>query len=201
MDTPKALSSIETAFGISYMKQVHGADIKFIDKPGEYACDGIFTACDNMALVVKTADCMPILFHSEKEGLSGALHMGWRSAKDGILDNIAFDLSSFTVVAGVGMRRCCYRVGEEFLGHVRLKPFVNKKGDSYYFDPAGFLRHSLIRKGMKEENFIDHNTCSHCSEGGFFSHRKTATKNRTLSFVIKTDVGSRCQLPGSRKNI
>jgi polyphenol oxidase len=184
-DMPVALELAADRFGICHMKQVHGTEIKLVEVPGQYICDGIFTRRDNIAMVVKTADCMPILFFSRKEGIIGAVHMGWRSAKDGILDNIGFDLSSFTVIAGVGMRKCCYRVGEEFRGYERFRHYLTYRESGYFFDPVSFLKNALMEKGMKEENFTDHSTCSYCSKSGFFSHRRNATKNRTLSFVIK----------------
>lgn len=185
LDMPMALAAGTEDIPVSYMKQVHGADIKTVDAPGQYVCDGIFTKREGLALVVKTADCMPILFYSRAEGVAGVVHMGWRSAKDGILDNIGRDLSTFTVIAGVGMRKCCYEVGEEFLSYPGFSEFIAKRGDSNYFDPISFLISRLSKYGMTKKNFIDHDACSYCSKGGFFSHRKTATKNRTLSFVMK----------------
>jgi copper oxidase (laccase) domain-containing protein len=184
-DAPKALSLTAGAFGTSFMKQVHGADIKLVDRPGQYTCDGIFTAAEKLALFVKTADCLPLLFYSKEKGVTGAVHMGWRSAKDGILENIPFGLSSFEVIAGVGMRDCCYQVGSEFLDHGRFNGFVGMREGVYYFDPVGFARTELIKKGLSEKMFFDYNICSHCSADGYFSHRKNATNNRTLSFVMK----------------
>jgi YfiH family protein len=184
-DVPKAIANGTADLEVSYMKQVHGPEIRIVEEPGQYVCDGMFTKKAGLALVVKTADCMPIIFYSPSEGIAGVVHMGWRSAKDGILDNIKFDLSAFTVIAGVGMRKCCYKVGEEFTGYPSFKGFVDARDGSYYFDPIGFISSRLVQKGMKEENFTDQGTCSYCSSAGFFSHRRTATKSRTLSFVMK----------------
>lgn len=183
-EAPKALSFLEKGFGTGYMKQVHGPDILLIDGPGQYTCDGIFTRKEDIALIVKTADCMPLLFSSEREGVAGVVHMGWRSANAGILDNIPFDLSSFTVAMGVGMRKCCYRVGEEFLAYRQLMGSLEKRDGGYYFDPVGFAVAGLIKKGMKASSFFDYNVCSCCSKAGFYSHRRDATDNRTMSFVM-----------------
>jgi len=184
-DMVKALAFSREKFTIAYMNQVHGAMVRLIDAPGIYECDGLFTGNDNLALVIKTADCMPIMFYSEKENIIGAVHMGWRSAKEGILDNIKFDLSSFKVIAGPAMRKCCYEVGGEFQGYPGLKKFLEPKSGFLYFDPIGFLKEGLRRKGLAEENFFDIDICSYCSEFNFFSYRKTGTADRTLSFVLK----------------
>lgn len=183
-DMDIALSFLNKKIDVAYMDQVHGSEIKKIDTPGLYTCDGIFTDKADLTLVVKTADCMPLIFCSRQENVVGVVHMGWRSAKGGILDNIPYELSSFKVFAGVGMRKCCYEVGSEFLAHKNFKPHIRSRGGKYYFDPLGFARTSLVANGLKEENFSDLGLCSYCSEQNFFSHRKTATRNRTLSFIL-----------------
>ncbi len=111
--------------------------------------------------------------------------MGWRSAEAGILDNISFDLSSFAAIAGIGLRQCCYEVGEEFLEHERLKPFLERKQKKIFFDPIGFARATLIKKGLSEDNFFDLGLCNFCMESDFFSYRKSHTENRTVSFILK----------------
>lgn len=185
-DMPVVLSSIGKASVLAHMKQVHAADVKTIDSPGIYECDGIFTRSPYMALVVRTADCLPLVFHSEKENAIGVVHMGWRSAVTGILDNINFDLSSFTCVAGVGLRSCCYRVGEEFLEEDCTKAFVVTRNKSCYFDAVEFARRNLMRRGLQEKNFFDVGACSYCSGENFHSHRRTGSLDRTLSFIVRT---------------
>lgn len=180
----KALSFLDKKFDLAYMKQVHGAAVQKISVPGVYTCDGIFTDAKDLALVVRTADCLPLIFYSQKENIAGVVHMGWRSAKEGILSNIPYDLSSFKVAAGVGMRRCCYEVGSEFLDYTDMKPHISVRNDKYYFDATAFAKKALLSKGLKEENFLDMGICSYCSDENFFSHRKTATPNRTLSFIL-----------------
>lgn len=184
-DMLKALDFLKEKFAVAYMNQVHGAIVRLIDAPGMYECDGLFTRNDNLTLVIKTADCMPITLYSEKENMIGAVHMGWRSAKEGILDNIKFDLSSFKAIAGPGMRKCCYKVGEEFRGYSRFRKFLEPKSGALYFDPIGFFKEGLRQKGLAEENFFDIDICSYCSGYDLFSYRKTGTTDRTLSFILK----------------
>ena len=184
-DLPKALSFIDKKFYVSYMDQVHGPEIKVIDSPGQYRCDGLFTGSEDISLAVRTADCLPILFYSKKEGVIGAVHMGWRSAEKGILDNIPFDLASFIVLSGAGMRKCCYELGAEFLNYPTIRPFLGKRGAAYYLDPIAFAKQKLFRKGLKSENFFDVDICNHCSSNQFFSYRKTGMPDRTLTFILK----------------
>jgi len=185
LDMSAALAPAGMSPAIAFMKQVHGPEVKNITEAGIYVCDGIFTGISGLALVVRTADCLPLIFYSEKMNISGVVHMGWRSAAGGILENIGYDLSSFICVAGVGLRTCCYRVGTDFTAHERVKEFVRKTADSLIFDPIAFARHHLIRKGLRPENFFDAGICSYCSPDGFHSHRRTGTPDRTLSFIVR----------------
>ncbi len=185
-DIPQVLASLGKDAKLAHMKQVHGPDVKMIESPGVYECDGLFTRESDLALIVRTADCLPLVFYSEKARAVGVVHMGWRSAAAGILEYIPFDLSSFTCVAGVGLRSCCYRVGDDFMENLRMKRFVTRRENSYYFDPIDFARRSLIRNGLRESNFFDAGDCSFCSGEEFHSHRRTGAADRTLSFIVKS---------------
>ncbi|MBD3264579.1 MAG: hypothetical protein GF375_05725 [Candidatus Omnitrophica bacterium] len=167
-----------------WMRQIHSADVRIAKRKGEYDCDGIFSSAGNKLMIVKTADCLPLIFHSKKLKVSGLIHMGWRSAAKGILNNIPYGLKSFKVVLGPGLRKCCYQVGEEFSRFPLLKDYLQPAGDKLYFDPVGFVKENLAAKGMDEDNIFDINMCSFCSRTDLFSYRKTFTDKRNLSFVF-----------------
>ncbi|KJJ83454.1 Multi-copper polyphenol oxidoreductase, laccase [Candidatus Omnitrophus magneticus] len=185
------ISSLFLSFGftkkIAYMKQIHSERICFVKDAGEYEGDGLFTNSKDLSLVVKTADCMPIILHSEVLKITGVIHMGWRSAICGILDNIIrcvniSELSSFKIILGPGMRKCCYSVGEEFFGHKSFVPFLSRNGERIFFDPVNFSRNTLLKYGVDENSFCDTDICSICSGKDIFSHRKKHA-GRTLSFI------------------
>lgn len=191
VDTAKALSFATPQPDIAYLKQVHSARIHFVHKPGLYEGDGLFTQEARIALVVKTADCLPLLLYSRALGVLGVVHMGWRGAREGILDGIAGaigrpDLAGFTAVAGVGMRSCCYEVGEDFAQCAQLRDFLSTRAKRLLFDPVAFARSTLAKYGIKEENFFDLGICSLCAPQKYFSYRRDKTSARTLSFIVKT---------------
>lgn len=184
-DIKKALAGLCKNFKVAHLKQIHSAKIYLIEKGGIYEGDGLFASKDNTVMVVRTADCLPILLYSQALGIAGVIHMGWRGAKEGILDNIPYELFSFKAIAGVGLRQCCYAVGKDFLQHDNLSSFVNKSQDGLFFDPVSFAKAALMRRGLREENFFDIAKCSLCSKENFFSFRRDKTSNRTLSFIIQ----------------
>ena len=65
------------------MKQTHSDKVVQINKAGNYDSDGILTSTKNLGLVVKTADCLPILL--EDDISIGAVHAGWRGVKNNIV--------------------------------------------------------------------------------------------------------------------
>lgn len=52
---------------LSYMNQLHGDRLRRISDPGVYDCDGLVTDKADHLLVVKTADCLPLLCYDNKK--------------------------------------------------------------------------------------------------------------------------------------
>lgn len=180
-----AVSSLSEDFRVRHMRQSHSNQVNCLEGLEVSDSDGLFTKESQEAVVVKSADCLPICFSSQELGVIGVVHMGWRSAAKGILDNVSYDLKSFKVVLGVGLRRCCYRVGKEFLGYPRLTKYLEQKQEQFYFNPIRFAKEELFKKGLKSENLHDLGLCSFCSEVPVFSYRRTNTDSRTLSFILR----------------
>lgn len=172
-------------FALAYLNQIHSSKVNFIEKAGVYEGDALFSKNDNCLLAVRTADCLPLFFHYAAAEVIGIVHMGWRGAAAGILDNIGGDLSGYTAVAGVGLRRCCYQVGDEFRNYAVLLPFINPQEGRLYFDVLGFVKRALSARGIKNNNFFDLGICSFCAAKKFPSWRRCPFPERTLSFIMK----------------
>ena len=181
------ISSFNKSVRLAYLNQTHSDRVNVIKSPGVYDGDALFTDLDNCVLAIKTADCLPLFFLSTQLGVIGILHMGWRPAEKGILENIPYDLSSFIVISGVGLRFCCYQVGKEFLDYVRLLKYVKDYNNKFYFDPVEFAKDELLKLGLKEKNFFDLDICSLCNFSDFFSYRRNKTSLRTISFIVKNE--------------
>jgi len=178
---------IFTALGktISYawMKQIHGPVIHDVSEKGKYEGDGLFTRREDFVLVVRTADCLPILLSGN--GDIGVVHMGWRSAQTGILDNLPKDLSGYKVFLGPSMRKCCFEVGDDFKQYKNFTKHIIKLGDKLNFDPIGFVRDNLLARGLLPQNLYDCDICTICGDKGLFSFRKDKTDKRILNFIFR----------------
>ena len=63
--------------------QVHGnevVEVTHLEDVSEVKADGLFTQLPNVALAIRTADCVPILMTDKSATVVAALHAGWRSA-------------------------------------------------------------------------------------------------------------------------
>jgi YfiH family protein len=169
----------------AWMNQVHGPVIIDVEKQGKYEGDGLITHERDFALVVRTADCVPILLAGD-DGNIAAVHMGWRSAQTGILDNLPKDLSGYKAVIGPCMRKCCFEVGEDFYQYKNFTPYIAKRADKRYFDPIGFARDNLAARGLNSRDLYDCGICTICSDENFFSFRKDKTQNRISSFILRS---------------
>ncbi|MCP4652085.1 MAG: polyphenol oxidase family protein [Candidatus Omnitrophica bacterium] len=182
-DIMTALSFLNQKPDVAYLNQVHGAQTHLIESSGVYTGDGLFTKKNNLALIVRSADCMPIFFSSQN--CVGMVHMGWRSAKEGVLNNTPGDLSKFKVAVGAGMRRCCYQVGCEFFDYPQFTEHISQKDDKAIFNPVSFIKDNLYPNGLSDNRFFDLKVCSKCSDKGLFSFRRNQTSSRILSFILR----------------
>ncbi len=109
------------------MEQVHGKRVEVVEEAKDAwvpACDGLVTDRPGVALVVRSADCLPLIAFDPVRRVVGAAHGGWRGVKAGIPQQlVALFLSKFQCVAGdirvaIGpaIGPCCYEVGLEFEG-------------------------------------------------------------------------------------
>ena len=67
---------------IASMEQSHSDVSLEVDTPGTYKTDGLITKKTKLALVVKTADCMPVIIADENK--VGIIHIGWKGLENKI---------------------------------------------------------------------------------------------------------------------
>lgn len=74
-----------------WMEQIHGRNVEIIDGPRDEpvpATDAIVTNVPGLALVVLTADCVPILLSDDEAGVLAAVHAGRIGARIGIVPKV-----------------------------------------------------------------------------------------------------------------
>jgi len=159
--------------------QVHGAVVAEAE-PGDILetprtwepCDGLWSDRPGQAMLLLTADCLPVaLARTSGSPRLALLHVGWRGVLAGILEAGVAALAPGSVAAaiGPGIGSCCYEVGEEVAG-----PFRARFGDDVLEGGRLDLRlaaeRALRTAGCRDVEQVD--LCTFCEEGLFFSHRR-----------------------------
>ena len=162
---------------VATMDQTHSSEIAFADSNISYKCDGIYTNKIKLPLVVKTADCVPLLMESSK-GVS-ATHAGWRGLEKSIFEKSLdiHEISSLKISIGPHARKCCYEVGAEFLE--TFNNSINKVNDKYYLDLTKNIKQFAFENNI---NLEDTGVCTICNKE-YFSYRKNKTNERQFSFI------------------
>lgn len=101
----------------SWANQVHGTDVLRVTAPGGAGDgDGLLTDAADLALVVATADCVPVIIEGERT--TAIVHAGWRGMAAGV---VAAGVAEMTAggdrprraAIGPSIGPCCYEVGDE----------------------------------------------------------------------------------------
>jgi hypothetical protein len=185
------------------LRQVHSNRVHIIEEISAQwngvEGDALATRVENIALAVKTADCMPVLIADPVTKAVAAVHSGWRGTLSGILlctiremrRAFGSDPAHLLAAIGPGIRACCYEVGSDVAGLFRTdypgtcweSPGEGHRG-KYFLDLPKVLDAQMNLAGMQPENRFDLSLCTCCHTSEFFSHRaEGAAAGRMMSVI------------------
>lgn len=188
-----------------FTRQVHGVHVAQVGRaqrgqglflPVSEARDGLVTNEPDVALVVFSADCTPILLHDPVTGAVGAVHSGWRGTAQGIVlravekMTAAFGARPEDIRAAIGpcISRCCFEthsdVPQAMLAQVGSEAHraIFPHGEKYHVDLKEINRIWLQRAGVLQIDVSADCTC--CQPERFWTHRKTGDARGSLAAVI-----------------
>lgn len=183
-------------------KQVHSLNIRRVT-PAEGGrmfedTDGFVTDRKGIALMVKIADCVPILLWDPEGGVIAALHAGWRGsggaiARKGVEAMMALGADPGRIRAAVGacIHACCYEVQIDFVdamtalaGRELADACIREREGRFYADLPELNRRMLLLSGLSEENIDINPACTCCHPDRYFSHRASGGRRGTMAAVI-----------------
>jgi purine-nucleoside/S-methyl-5'-thioadenosine phosphorylase / adenosine deaminase len=152
----------------SWPRQVHGAAVVRANGRGEPA-DAIWTDEPGRALVVVTADCLPVaLVRLDGPPALALVHVGWRGLAAGVVDAAVEALGGRLAAAiGPGIGLCCYEVREDVAGL-----FDSKHVRDGRLDLPAAVERALRATGV--ERVDSRHECTACHPERYFSHRRDA---------------------------
>ncbi len=178
------------------MRQVHGSSVAMV---GNTNAPQYFPKSDALVykikksdkfpspvLIVRTADCVPILLRDAEKGIYGVVHAGWK----GTLHNIAqktvrrmisngSDIRSIQATIGPHIKSCCYSVDEK-RARIFLKTFPSvpkgtvEKKSTWYLNLEEINRNQLQSLGVSDIECSS--TCTYCTPEKYFSFRQQNKK-------------------------
>ena len=188
-----------------WLKQVHSAhvlEVKNAVSFGHSEADAMVTLLPNVALVIHTADCIPLL--SFEDEVIGACHGGWRGISKGIISNWVHKMVSLgahkerlKVLIGPAIGPCHFEVGFEVaeelckidgkkLNGNQLQKIVHPHGDvnKKYIDLPALAVEHLLLNGILANNIDVSKSCTYCAPEKYFSYRRNKTEMGRLEAVI-----------------
>ena len=164
----------------AWVKQVHGADTIGVTTPGDHGeADALFTTTPDLALVVATADCVPVIL--EGRGGVGIAHAGWRGAAAGVVAELRFAMEGAGIrveraAIGPAIGPCCFEVGPEVAARFPEHGAETTWGTTSV-DLAGAIAGSLAGLDVWVSG-----ACT-VDDDRFWSHRRDGTRHRQVSVV------------------
>ncbi len=188
--------------GAAWLRQVHSATVCEAS-PG--ACgegDALISAQRNLALVVVTADCVPVILVSDRE--VAAVHAGWRGIVAGVVPAAVARFRGAAPNAawiGPAIGPCCYEVGDEVAASVVASsgPDVLRPGrrDRPHLDLQAAVERQLSAAGVRRCHRIAR--CTACHPQWLHSYRRDGARaGRNLALVWRRREGDSGGTTGAR---
>ena len=196
-------SKFAAALGLQHLSivratQVHGAEAETVWKPPRAGTVGhagerdiLVTNLSRVALVVQTADCVPMVL-AAPEGV-GVAHAGWRGSAKNVAGAAVAALTNlgsfpFDVRAWIGpsIRACCYEVGGDVASLFPAEFAHASAGGKFHLDLASLNVAQLEAARVPRESIFVHSACTKCGGSTFASYRRDGeTAGRMIALVAR----------------
>jgi hypothetical protein len=185
-------------------RQVHGADWRVVEgsafEPAGEAmpADILLTAAPDVLLLMKFADCTPLVFWDPPRAWAAVAHAGWRgtalnvaaTAVDALRQAAGSDPADLRVGIGPNIGPCCYEVGAEVLAAVVTTGVPEAavvhpgRGERPHLDLAAANRWQLEAAGVPAGQIESAGRCTACEAAEFFSHRALGAPAGRFAVVV-----------------
>ncbi len=180
------------------MDQTHSAQVKVVEqrdvgcgfsKPALPVVDAVCTDMHDILLVVKGADCVPILFHDPVSGAVAAAHSGRKGTQASIAVQVVKSLqehyqskpADLQVWVGPGVSGEHYQVSQSVYDE-----FVQATGVPQplgrHLDLRAVIVADLLRAGVSQRRLHCNRECTYASDK-YFSYRQDKDCGRQLSAI------------------
>ncbi len=185
---------------LAYVWQVHSDRVLVVDRPSNVGApekaDAMVTDRPEITLMMRFADCVPILAFDPKRRATGMAHAGWKGTLSGIARRLIEQLEiqygsrpeDLLVGIGPSIAAHHYPVGPEVVDAVKTAfggasaQFLEADGDQVLFDLWGANRWLLEGAGVTEIEISG--ICTACGTDDWFSHRAEAGRTGRFGALL-----------------
>lgn len=171
------------------MRQVHGADVHVVDATSEAPTgDGLVTTEPGTVLMVRVADCVPVLLADPEAGVVAAVHAGRPGLVAGVVPQALETMRSAgarRIRAWVGPHVCgaCYEVPEQMRADVCAvvpEAFAETSWGTPSVDVGAGVRAQLVRGAAQ---VVDASRCT-IEDEDLFSYRRQGRASGRLAGLV-----------------
>ncbi len=155
-------------------KSVGDADILLTDNPGQL-------------ILIKTADCQPVILADPVNKACAVVHSGWKGSVLNVIskaiylmiDSFGSDPSEIKAAVGPALGCCC----AEFINYKKEIPekLWKYRVGKYNFDFREMSKNQLYESGIRNKNIWVDQRCTKCNTDIFFSYRAEKITGRQAS--------------------
>jgi len=160
--------------------------------------DALYTFEKNIVLSSFTADCVPVILYSEKDGLIGVVHSGWQGTVKEITRKLLehlkqqeqIDLTALKIIIGPALSQRKFEVDQDVhnqfsaLGYAEPFMYFKEETGKYHIDNQQTVKTQCILSGVPEANITIDPMCTYESEE-CFSYRQDRGTGRHLTFIMQ----------------
>jgi YfiH family protein len=186
-------------FNLLRIRQTHSDIIIEADKPQTQLieADAHFSAKTNQALIISTADCMPIMIYCPQTHRAAAVHAGWRGVANKITEKTLKTLietgstqKNFEIFVGPSILKNSFEIDTDVFNILKQSQYNLKDSDysefknsKYYVDLAKIVSSQInfATENKAQIHFCNINTKT--SENFHSYRRGKQSKERNLSFI------------------
>lgn len=191
-----------------YAHQVHGTKCVKVDSSfkgmgsetyegGVNYADALYTYESGLALSCFYADCTPIYFYDETNGLIGIIHAGWQGTVSNIVEVVidklvleeSVDPKNLKFIIGPSIKKDSFEVSHdvynEFLNskYIDMDMIKIKASEKWLIDTDAYNENIMLKKGVQKENIFISNIDTY-KEEELFSFRRDKEKSGRMMGVI-----------------
>lgn len=191
---PELLERIETEVGVRFARltQVHGDDVVVVAAPTTRDAvpsgDALVTTTPGVGLMIRVADCVPVLLADPAAGVVGAVHAGRPGM---VLDvvtrtvEVMREQGARDIVAWLGPHVCggCYEVPEQMRDEVTAvvpESFATTTWGTPSVDIGAGVRAQLVRAGVEVVDVVG---CTR-EDAGLHSYRRDGAASGRLAGLV-----------------